>query len=189
MTANRKTVNRKSLLIAAAIVVAAAGLIIAFFRGNHGDGRTAGATTEVAALDVTIDKESFTLIDGVAEKPAAPGSSAMNTVRVVGEEVPGDVTGDFRPEVAMLLSNDPGGSGTFYYAVLAVQNADGSWRATNPLPLGDRITPEGIEFTGGKFVYTFLDHAPGQSMADAPTVTKQVVIRFDPTSERISAGQ
>lgn len=176
---------RKSLLIAISVIVAAlaVGVVTIVFRAGH----TAKAPQSPADnLAVTIDNQTFTLVDGLAEQPAAPGSAAKNILRVVGEPVSGDVSADGKPHTALLLSNDPGGSGTFYYAVLAVDDG-GTWKATNALPLGDRIKPEGIEFTGGRFVYRFLERTPGQPMADAPTVEKLVPIRFDPASGRISA--
>ena len=131
-------------------------------------------------LAVTLGDQSFTLVDGVAERSG-------ETVRAVGDPViGGDITGDGRPEAALLLTDDPGGSGTFYYAVLALSGTD-SWRATNALPLGDRIEPQGIDFADGHFVYRFLERRPGEPMSEPPSVPRTVVIGFDRSSERISA--
>ena len=137
-------------------------------------------------LTVTIDQQTFVMKDGVAEQDAAPGSAARNTLRVVGEPVTGDADGDGKPDTAMLLQNSPGGSGTFYYAVLAVNDGAG-YHASNVLPLGDRIIPKTIDFTDGRFVYRFLERKPDEPMAAEPTVEKTVVVQFDPASDRISA--
>lgn len=177
---------RKSLLIAISVIVAALaiGVVAVVFRAGH----SAKAPQDPADnLAVTIDGQSFTLVDGVAEHAAAPGTATRNTLRVVGDLVSGDVTGDGKPEAALLLSNDPGGSGTFYYAVLAIDDG-GTWKATNALPLGDRIKPEGIEFKDNRFVYRFLERTPGQPMADAPTIEKLVPIRFNAATQQISEG-
>jgi hypothetical protein len=145
------------------------------------------APAEVKNITVTLDGDTVTLNDGVAEEPAAPGSAAQNTVRIVGEPVMGDATGDGRADAALLLENDPGGSGTFYYAVLAVDD-DGSYRATNAVSLGDRIAPRGVEFTGGRFVYRYLERKPGEPQAVAPSVEKRTEISVDAASNRISAN-
>lgn len=142
--------------------------------------------TSLRNLTVSIDDQSFTLRDGVAERPAAPGSTATTTVRLVGEPVIADVDGDGRSEAALLLSSDPGGSGTFYYAVLAVDDG-GSYRATNALALGDRITPQTVEVTDGGVAYRFLERRPGDPMTAGPTVEKTVTVRLDPVSGRIAA--
>jgi hypothetical protein len=145
------------------------------------------APAEVKNITVTLDGDTVTLNDGVAEKPAAPGSAAQNTVRIVGEPVMGDATGDGRADAALLLENDPGGSGTFYYAVLAIDD-DGSYRATNAVSLGDRIAPRGVEFTDGRFVYRYLERKPGEPLAVAPSVEKRTEITVDAASNRISAN-
>lgn len=136
-------------------------------------------------LIVTIDGDNFILVNGVAERQSAPGSAAENTVRLVGEPVAGDITGDGKTDAALVIRSDPGGSGTFYYAVIAV-NDGGAYRATNVLALGDRIVPQRVDFTGDRFRYHYLDRKPDQSMADAPSVERTVSVTFDPDTGTIS---
>ncbi|MFN8071098.1 MAG: hypothetical protein U0R66_04725 [Mycobacterium sp.] len=171
------------LLVAA---VAAVAVLIAVMRSSLKDQEPQAVPSAAQNLTVTIDQQTFNLRDGVAQLPAARGSAAKNTLRVVGALVPGDINGDGKPDTALLLANDPGGSGTFYYGVVAVNDGDG-YRASNALPLGDRIKPQGIHFTDGRFVYSFLERKPGEPMATEPTVARTVVVRFDPETNEISA--
>lgn len=145
------------------------------------------APEAVRNLSVTIEGQPFELRDGVAVKDAAPGSASKNTVRIVGEPAVGDATGEGERDAALLVANEPGGSGTFYYAVLAV-NRGGSYQATNAVPLGDRITPKGIDFTDGHFVYNFLDRRSGEAMTAEPNVEEHVKINIDPKTSQISVG-
>lgn len=174
----------KPFLATLIAAVVALGVLFVVIRTSLVSQHSPPSATE--RLVVTIGDQSFTLVNGVAEKKSAPGSAATETVRVVGEPVSSDVTGDGKTDVALLLADDPGGSGTFYYAVLAV-NDGASWHATNVVPLGDRIAPEKIEVVDGQFVYRFLERHPGDPMATTPTVPNSVPIRFDSTSGRISA--
>ncbi|MGV1088735.1 MAG: hypothetical protein ACOYBX_12190 [Mycobacterium sp.] len=174
--------KKPAFAIGALVAVAVALGIFFFLRAGHsGQDSRQSATDNLA---VTIGEQSFTLVNGAAEKEIAPGSK--ETVRVVGEPVTGDVTGDGKPDTALLIADDPGGSGTFYYAVLAVDQG-GSWRATNALPLGDRIKPENIQYADGQFVYRFLERKPDEPMSAPPTVENTVPVRLDAASGKISA--
>ena len=177
--------RRPALLIAALAAVAlAAGVVFTIVRISRDAAEVQSPPAQ--NLAVTIGDQTFNLVDGAASKPAAPGSVGVETVRVVGEGVSGDIDGDGKPEAALLLADDPGGSGTFYYAVLAVNDGK-SWHATNTLPLGDRIAPQGIEYAGGQFVYRFMERKPGEPMAAEPSVLNTVPIRYDAGTGRISA--
>lgn len=179
----------KRPVLAGLLLASVAGLIALFMvmrsAVDHAGEHTAPAA--VRNVTVTLDGQTFTLKDGVAAKEAAPGSAAQNTVRVVGEPAVGDATGEGEQDAALLIENDPGGSGTFYYAVLAV-NHGGAYQATNAVALGDRIVPQGIEFTDGHFVFRFMDRKSGADMATKPTVEEHVKINIDPTTNRISVG-
>lgn len=173
-----------SLIIASALAVIV--LILTMRSAIHRE-----AAPQVPAgvrnVSVSIDNEKFDLKDGVAEKPAAPGSSAKNTVRIVGEPALGDATGDGKPEAALVIANDSGGSGTFYYAVVAVDHG-GSYRATNVIALGDRISPQSVSFTDGHFVYRFLERKSGEPMAATPSMETTVPIHVDAATDTISVG-
>jgi len=71
--------------------------------------------------------------------------------------------------------------------VLAV-NGNGSYRATNPLLMGDRIAPLTVDFLDWRFVYNYLARRSGEPMTENPSVTKSLWIRFDKASGVISAG-
>ena len=175
------------MLFGLVAAIAALGLLFAVIRSVQDEQRTAQPDpSAMRNLTITIDGESFTLVDGVAENESAPGSAGKNIVRLVGDPVVADLTGDGTSDAALLIRHDPGGSGTFYYAVLAI-NDTGSYRVSNALPLGDRIVPQNVDVSDGRVVYRFLEHAPGQSMADAPTLERAVSVMFDPASGSISA--
>ena len=170
--------------------VVAAVAIAGFIRFNFTDGGDmlpAKPPAAVTDLTVTIDKQKFSLSNGVAEIAAAPGSAGKNTIRVVGEPVMGDADGDGDRDAALLIQNDPGGSGTFYYAVVAI-NSGGVYRASNALLLGDRIEPQNIEFTDGRFAYTFAERRAGEPMVARPSVEKTVLITVDQSTGVISAS-
>ena len=170
------------------VVAALAGLALLIFSMRSALNHPVPQADRSAAenLTVTIDEQRFVMKDGVAELDAAPGSAAKNTLRIIGDPVSGDVTGDGKPDSALLLRNEPGGSGTFYYAVLAV-NDGGAYHASNMLALGDRIVPKGVEFADRRFVYRFLERKPGEPMAAEPTVEATIVVQFDQATGRISA--
>ena len=177
---------KKSLLVVAlAGVVLALGVLFAVLRtGHHAE---TASPSPAEDLIVTIDNQVFSLRDGLAEIPAAAGSAGTNTVRIVGEPVMGDINSDGKDDAALLIRNDPGGSGTFYYAVVAV-NDGGSWWATNTVLLGDRVKPEKVEYRDGRFVYRFLERRPEEPMATTPKVEKVVTLDFDPASQTISVA-
>lgn len=88
-----------------------------------------------------LDGEVVTLHDGVFESSAAPGSASKTVVRYFGNEAIGDLTGDARPDIGFLVTKETGGSGIFYYAVVAMKTQDG-YKTTNAFFIGDRIAPQ-----------------------------------------------
>lgn len=109
------------------------------------------------------------LTNGLSEVEVAPGSASKITTRIFGNEAQADLNGDGLADVGFVLTQNTGGSGTFFYAVVALRTADG-WRGTNAVLLGDRIAPQSTNIAGGKLVVAYADRKPGESMTAQPSV-------------------
>lgn len=142
-----------------------------------------GGTPQSAASDYknvtyVIGGRPVTLVNGRAESESAPGSASKTITQYFGNEAMGDLNGDGMPDVVFILTQTGGGSGTFFYAVIALKTPDG-YRGTNAMFLGDRIAPQTTEIHDGRAVVNFADRAVGESFAVAPHVGKSVWIHLD----------
>ncbi len=184
---------RKALLVSVAVlgVIVGAVAVAGFIRFNFTNGGDVvsdrKSSPEISDLTITIDTQEFDMSDGVAVIPPSQGSATANTLRLIGVPVLGDSDGDGNPDAALLVQHDPGGSGTFYYAVVAI-NDGGSYRASNALLLGDRIEPRAVEFADGRFVYTYAERRPGDAMSERGTVEKSVTVTVDDSTGAISSS-
>jgi hypothetical protein len=159
--------NKKILAIVIGAAVVATGAYI--FLGQQ---RKVSAPTVVfdpGNATYSIDGQSVTLINGGNQTPAAPGSAEEVVTKIFGGPVSGDLNGDGVPDAAVMLVQDPGGSGTFYYIAVAI-NAPGGAQGSNAILLGDRIAPQNIEIKDGQIVANYADRKAGESMATPPSV-------------------
>ena len=82
------------------------------------------------------------------------------------------------------MQRDAGGSGTFYYAVVAIRKG-AAYLPTNALFLGDRITPNTLDIIEGRAVYTFADRKKDEHMAVKPSVPTTVRVQYTPMTNKI----
>lgn len=99
-------------------------------------------------VSFTVDEKEVTLVNGISETEAAPGSASKVTTTYFGNEATGDLTGDGVPDTAFMVSQSTGGSGLFYYTVVAVKTENG-YKTTNAFFIGDRIAPQNMYIPGG----------------------------------------
>ena len=174
------------------IVVVGAGIVLVFpsFTNAPGLGSIATTTptitvgTDAKNATYSIDGVPVTLVNGVSVVPAAPGSASNVTTRYFGNEVVHDLNGDGRPDTAFILTQDSGGSGTFYYAVAALNTARGYVGSQGYL-LGDRIAPQATTMgTGTIVIFNYADRKPTDSFATPPSIGKSVWLKLDPTTMR-----
>jgi len=139
----------------------------------------------VADLSYVVGDELFSLQNGVAEIAYTPESATKNTVRIFGEPVYGDLNNDGDAlDAALWLENDPGGSGTFYYAALAL-HTKGGYAPTGTVLLGDRIAPQTVEIRDGRAVYHFAERREDEPMTTPPSWARSVWIHLDPNTYEI----
>lgn len=130
-----------------------------------------------------IDGRPVTLRDGVATEPAAPGSASLVTTRYFGNELAKDLDGDGILDTVFLITQETGGSGTFFYAVAALARPDGTFFGSHAILLGDRIAPQTINDGGGKIVLVnYAVRGKEESFTTAPSMGKTLRLILDPKS-------
>jgi len=116
-----------------------------------------------------IENEAVTLVNGLAEIAIASDAASKKVTRYFGNEAKGDFNGDSREDAAFLLTQESGGSGTFFY-VAALLNDGEKGIGTNAIFLGDRIAPQNTEFKNGLIIVNFAERSPSESFSTPPSV-------------------
>lgn len=133
---------------------------------------------------VKVGDENFDLLNGKAEKEIVPGSATKNKLYIFAEPVLGDLNGDGKTDVAEILVNEPGGSGSFFYAVLLIKN-DNGYKVTGTMYLGDRIAPQNINIVDGRAVYNFAERKAGEPFSLPPSLGKSIWVHYDEKNNEI----
>lgn len=168
-----------------AIVLAVVGVFYGFGWSVSPVAPDAGAKDYRDAAYV-IDGTLVVLKDGFAEREAAPGSAAKITTRHFGNELKTDLNNDGREDVVFLLTQETGGSGTFYYAVAALNTEDG-YIGSDGYLLGDRVAPQTTELSQNPrhknvVVINYAVRASGEPMTARPSVGQSAYIKLDSTT-------
>lgn len=130
--------------------------------------------TDAANSEYVIDGDSVVLKEGQTEKQAAPGSATIATTRILDATTTGDLNGDGREDVLVLLVQSAGGSGSFYHVAAALRTKEG-YRGRNGILIGDRIVPQAMEIRDGTIVVSYKERYPWESYA-SPTFGQPVAI-------------
>jgi hypothetical protein len=97
--------------------------------------------------------------------------SSSSTVEYFGNDLRVDLNNDSKEDAAFFVTRkEVGTQDIYYYLVVALNTRDG-YIGTNGILIGDRITPQSIEFKNGEMVATYLDRKPDESMKSKPTVS------------------
>ncbi|MDO8557320.1 MAG: hypothetical protein Q7R98_02545 [Candidatus Jorgensenbacteria bacterium] len=141
---------------------------------------SAPSTQAASPLNATyiIDGNRITFVNGESEIEISFDSATKITTSIFGDPVYGDLNKDGKNEAAVFIAQNPGGSGTFYYAAAAL-NENGGYVGTNAIHLGDRIAPQNINLISetrpsdshyGMIVVNYADRKPGEPMTAQPSV-------------------
>jgi len=116
-----------------------------------------------------LEGKAIRLHDGRSQISAASGSATQIRTALYGPILHGDLDDDGDRDVALMLSHDPGGIGTFFYVAVAV-NLNGHYQGTNAVFLGDRILPLALTIRHGLLVARYVDRQLGEAMIRPPSV-------------------
>lgn len=133
--------------------------------------------------EYVIEGQRIMLENGVAETTTAPGSASKTVTRYFGNELEIDLNNDGRKDIVFLLTQQGGGSGTFYYAVAAL-NTELGYVGSDGYLLGDRVAPQNIEVSQNPrhvnvVVVNYADRAAGEPMTTQPSLGKSVYLKLD----------
>lgn len=171
-------------IIIAVVVIVVIGLIYMFVvKGDSTDKAPVAGNEPAVTLGDSYKTASYT-IEGTKIALGDKNGKA----KFFGNEARGDLNGDGTEDVAFLITNQPGGSGTFYY-VVAAMNADGGFVGTNAIFLGDRIAPQNTQIVDGDIVVNFADRKSGESMTTAPSVGVTSYFKYDGGSLNYSGSR
>lgn len=172
----------KTLLYIVGAILLAAGF--SFVNDYIYNQKQATTATDHKNAEYVIEGQRIKLTDGVSETEAAPGSASKIITRYFGNEVRHDLNSDGREDVVFLLTQETGGSGTFFYAVAAL-NTERGYTGSEGLLLGDRIAPQTTEISRDPshenvIVVNYAERAPGEPMTAQPSIGKSVWLKLDP---------
>lgn len=134
-----------------------------------------------------IEGRKITLTNGLSEVEISPGSASKIITRYFGNEAKGDLNGDGREDIAFLITQDGGGSGLFYYAVVALKTPVG-YKITNTFFLGDRIAPQSTEINTNalELRINYAERKPNEPMTTKPSVGVTKILKV--SSEGVLNG-
>ncbi len=146
--------------------------------------KQATVATDHKNAEYVIEGERVKLNNSVAETSIDPSSETTVTTRYFGNELVTDLDGDGREDVAFIVTQDRGGSATFYYAV-AARNTEDGYVGSDGYLLGDRIAPQSTTISPNPrhkyvVVFNYADRAPGEPMTAQPSVGTSVYLKLVP---------
>ncbi len=177
----------------AGIVAVLVVLAVGFFALNSYiyNGKQATAEADYKDAEFVIEGQRVKLENGFAETEAAPGSpqagsASKITTRYFGNELKTDLDGDGTEDIAFILTQERGGSGTFFYAVAALDTEEG-YVGSDGYLLGDRIAPQSTNVSQNArhknvVVFNYADRAPGEPMTARPSMGKSAYLKLNPES-------
>ncbi len=164
----------KKLLSILLIIIIAVGFIVVVSKKNSK--QVHDVASGIKSFDgknssFTVESAPVTLVNGISQIHPASIPNATITTRYFGNEAKGDLNGDGQEDVAFLITQDGGGSGLFYYVVVALKTQDG-YKTTNAFLIGDRIAPQSTEIhSDSKELHVnFAERKKGEPMTAQPSV-------------------
>ena len=160
---------KRFTIIIIIVVVVTAAIAEWHWMGNKNAPVVVQHAVDYKNITYTIEGQPVPLVDGHAETPATTGSADMVDTEYFGNDATGDLNGDGMDDVAFIVTQDPGGTGTFFYVVVALKTPTG-YQGTTGVLLGDRIAPQTTEIKDGELIVNYMDRAASDPMSAEPSV-------------------
>lgn len=174
-------ISKGQIVAGIVAVLVVVGLLVF---GPHGENTPIVQVSDYKNIAYIIDGQSIKLIDGHYEMEAVSGSASKIVTQYFGNDFKTDLDGDGIEDIVFLVTQDRGGSGSFYYVVAAIKTTDG-YVGSDGYLLGDRIAPQNIVVSQNPthknvIVVNYADRAEGEPMTMAPSVGKSAYLKLNP---------
>ena len=166
--------TKKLIIVIVLVLAVIAGIVF----GTRYPANAPALPSDYKDATYLVNSAPVTLTNGYAESALAPGSASKLVTQYFGNEAMGDLTGDGAADVAFLITQTGGGSGTFYYVVVALRTPDG-YEGTNAILLGDRIAPQTTEIANGEVIVNYADRKPGEPFTTPPSADASKYFRVE----------
>ena len=155
---------------------------------NEPQGQGPVPGTEHRNVEYVIEGQRITLADGLAEAETSAGSASRIVTRYFGKELKTDLNDDGRDDVVFLVTQQRGGSGTFFYAVAAL-NTEAGYLGSDGYLLGDRIAPQTTVVSRNPrhknvIVVRYGDRRSDEPMTAPPSGDRSVYLKLDAENVR-----
>jgi len=125
-----------------------------------------------------IEGEAITLEDGKAEIEIAPGSASKSTTSIFEANTEADINGNGMDDNIVVLTQDNGGSGIFYYVAVAINTEEG-YMGTNAIYVGDRIAPQTTAYREDTVIFNYADRMPWEDFSASSSVGKSKYMFYE----------
>jgi len=162
----------KKIILVVVLIIVVIGIGYWIYQSQPKTEKSAGeekVTLDQKNCTYAIEGKNILLKDGYSEEEIVPGSASKLITRYFGNEASGDFNEDGLSDIAFILTQDSGGSGTFYYVAVALETTSGC-QGTNAIFLGDRIAPQTTEFRNGEIIVNYADRQANEPMTVTPSV-------------------
>jgi len=178
--------NKSFIGVIAVIIVLVGGYFL--FKSRGSEEEQIVTIADYKNTTYTIDSKLVKLENGVAEVGTVPESASKIITRYFGNELKTDLDGDGREDIVFLLTQQTGGSGTFYYAVAAL-NTEKGYIGSEGYLLGDRVAPQTTEVSRNPrhknvIVVNYADRDSGEPMTASPSMGKSAYLKLDAQTMR-----
>lgn len=129
-----------------------------------------------------IDGQKIKFENGYSELEI-PKSSSKIVTKYFGNDLFTDLNNDGKADVVFLVTQQTGGSGTFYYVLGAIKTENG-YVGSDGFFLGDRIAPQNINNSQNPkhknvVVVNYADRKENEPMSSQPSVGKSQYLKLD----------
>jgi len=134
-----------------------------------------GDPIDVKNQTYLIDDRSIELSAGFNQAGAAGNTTTTTKTKLLDGSAFTDIDGDGSKDAVVIIRDETGGSGVFYYSAVVLSN-NGSSKVTNSVFLGDRIRVKSISVLSGVIYIDIMDRNATDSFATPATVEKTITL-------------